>query len=290
MTTMLGRRPAKEGDAPIRVRRPLRVWLARAATVVAAALLVAFTLAPLVAILGTSVTPAPYWEFPPSGFTLRWYEQFFADDALVRSAVVSLLTGLLAGTMGTAVALVAALGIGRTTSRAGKVLGVVVLLPLLVPNIVLGLGVYTLYNAWGVRVNVLLLSLAQLVVVLPITVRTLMVAVAGVAPNVERAAANLGAGPARVFWMVTIPMIRPSLVAASVLGFVVAFDDSSIALFVNSASTITLPVRMLLTLDQESGPLVAAAGSLLLLVAVLLIVVLEFTVGLAKALGVADRR
>jgi putative spermidine/putrescine transport system permease protein len=282
-------RPAPT-DAPIRVRRPPRVWLARAATVVAVALLVAFVLAPLVAILGASVTPAPYWEFPPRGFTLRWYEQFFADGTLVRSAVVSLVTGLLAGTMGTAVALVAALGIGRTASRLGKVLGVFVLLPLLVPHIVLGLGVYTLYNAWGIRVNILLLSLAQLVVVLPITVRTLMVAVAGVAPNIERAAANLGAGPLRVFWTVTIPMIRPSLVAAGVLGFVVAFDDSSVALFVNSASTVTLPVRMLLTLDQESGPLVAAAGSLLLLVAVVLIVVLEFTVGLARALGVADRR
>jgi len=268
----------------------MRKLSVRAGLYLATTALIVFIAAPLLAIIGASVTTNPFWEFPPSGFTLRWYEEFFDTENLVKSAIVSVLTGLIAGTVGTAIAMLAALGITRTASRAGSVFAVVVLLPLLIPHIVLGLGIYTLYNAWGIRMNILALSMAQLIIVLPITVRTLMVATAGVSPNVERAAANLGAGPFRVFWTVTVPMIRPSLIAAAVLGFVVAFDDASVALFVNSADTISLPVRMLLSLDQQSGPLVAAAGSLLLLVALVLIVALEFTVGLAKALGIPDRR
>lgn len=276
-------------DTP--ARRPgTRRVLYRLALGLAAAALICFIMAPLVAILGASVTTAPFWEFPPRAVTFRWYQEFFDDAALVRSAVVSLLTGLVAGLLGTTIALLAAFAIERRAGRAGSVFGVVMLLPLLIPHIVLGLGIYTLYNAWGVRMNVLALGLAQLIIVLPITVRTLMVAVSGVALNVERAAANLGASPLRVFWSITLPIMRPAVIASTVLGFVVAFDDSAIALFVNSADTITLPVRMLLTLDQESGPLIAAAGSLLLIVAVGLIVILELTIGLAKALGVPDRR
>jgi putative spermidine/putrescine transport system permease protein len=267
-----------------RASRPLR----RAARVLGAALLIGFVMLPLAAILGSSVTTTPFWRFPPEGFTLAWYERFFADPELVRSLVLSLATGLFAGLVGTAVSLVSAVGIERARGRVSRVAGIAVLLPLLVPNIALGLGIYMLYVELGVRVNALALGLAQLIIVLPITIRMLMVAVGGVTPNVERAAANLGASPLRVHLRVTLPIVRPSLIAAGVMGFVLAFDDAAIALFVNAPGTVTLPVRMLLSLDHESGPLVAAAGSLLLLVALVLIVALELTVGLAKAFGVKD--
>jgi putative spermidine/putrescine transport system permease protein len=256
-----------------RSTRPLR----RAGKVLSAALLIGFIMLPLVAIVGSSVTPMPFWQFPPEGFSLKWYERFFDNPELVRSLLLSLSTGLFAGVVGTVVSLISAIGIERARGRVSRVAGIAVLLPLLVPNIVLGLGIYMLYVQLGLRVNVLTLALAQLIIVLPITIRMLMVAVSGVTPNVERAAA-------------TLPIVRPSLIAAGVMGFVLAFDDSSIALFVNAPGTVTLPIRMLLSLDHESGPLVAAAGSLLLLVAVVLIVVLELTVGLARAFGVKETR
>jgi putative spermidine/putrescine transport system permease protein len=269
-----------------RSTRPLR----RAGKVLSAALLIGFIMLPLVAIVGSSVTPMPFWQFPPEGFSLKWYERFFDNPELVRSLLLSLSTGLFAGVVGTVVSLISAIGIERARGRVSRVAGIAVLLPLLVPNIVLGLGIYMLYVQLGLRVNVLTLALAQLIIVLPITIRMLMVAVSGVTPNVERAAANLGAGPLGVHLKVTLPIVRPSLIAAGVMGFVLAFDDSSIALFVNAPGTVTLPIRMLLSLDHESGPLVAAAGSLLLLVAVVLIVVLELTVGLARAFGVKETR
>lgn len=260
----------------------------RAVRVLGAVLLIAFVMLPLVAIVGSSVTTMPFWQFPPEGFTLAWYERFFDNPELVRSLLLSVVTGLFAGVVGTVVSLIGAIGIERAWGRVSRISGVVVLLPLLVPNIVLGLGIYMLYINLGLRVNALTLGMAQLIIVLPITVRLLMVAVGGVSPNVERAAANLGANPLRVHLKVTLPIVRPSLIAAGVMGFVLAFDDSSIALFVSAPGTVTLPVRMLLSMDHESGPLVAASGSLLLLVAVVLIVVLELTVGLARAFGVKE--
>lgn len=262
----------------------------RVGRIAAAVVLIGFIMAPLVAILGSSVTPAGFWQFPPEGFTLSWYARFFADRDLVRAALISLGSGLFAGVIGTTVAVLSALAIERMRGRGAKPAGVLVLLPLLIPNIALGLGIYVLYIQYGIPINLFTLGCAQLIVVLPVTIRMLMVAVGGVSPNIERAAANLGARPAQVYAKVTLPIIRPSLVAAAIMGFVLAFDDAAIALFVNAPDTVTLPIRMLLTLEHESGPLVAAAGSVLLLSALVLIVVLELTVGLARALGVAGDR
>lgn len=287
--TVLGTAPALAPDEPPYWRRTRRSRMARRAVrVLGALLLISFVMLPLVAIVGSSVTTTPFWQFPPEGFTLAWYERFFANPELIRSLLLSVATGLFAGVVGTVVSLIGAIGIERATGRISRVSGVLVLMPLLVPNIVLGLGIYMLYIQLGLRINALTLAMAQLIIVLPVTIRLLMVAVGGVSPNVERAAANLGANPVLVHLKVTLPIVRPSLIASGVMGFVLAFDDAAVALFVSAPGVVTLPVRMLLSMDHESGPLVAASGSLLLLVAVVLIVLLELTVGLARAFGVKE--
>jgi putative spermidine/putrescine transport system permease protein len=255
-------------------------------------MIVVFTMAPLVAIIGSSVTTTNFWAFPPKGLTLRWYRSFFGTHELVDSFGASISTALLVAAVGTVAALMLALGLvrGRLRWRVRDALGIIILIPLLIPAISLGLAIFQLYVQLYVPIGVPTLGAAQLILVLPLITGLLAAGLNGIRPNIERAAANLGANPFVVFWRVTLPLLRPALIAAAILAFVRSFDDSAIALFVNSPTVMTLPVRMLLEMEQSSGPLIAAAGSSLLIVAALLALLLDRTVGLSNAFGLSDRR
>jgi len=287
MTTTETRPATVEAPAPSRRRRG---FARRVGTVLWVTALVLFVIAPLIGVLGSSVTEATFWEFPPRSFTLDWYSKFFADPQLVRSLLVSLGTASFAAIVGTVVGILAALVLAGT--RAGKTgtARALVLIPLLIPHLTLGVAIFTFYISVGLPINLVTLGAAQLIIVIPMIVGLLVIALESMTPNVQRAAADLGATPYQTFTRVTLPLIRPAVIAAAIIAFIRGFDDASIALFVNSPTTITLPVRMLIEMEHASGPLIAAAGSVLLLIAVVLAVVLERTIGLSRAFGLADKQ
>lgn len=262
----------------------------RVLTVVWVTVLALFVLAPLIGVLGSSVTTAPFWEFPPRSFTLDWYVRFFSDPQLVRSLLVSLGTASFAAIVGTVVGILAALVLAGTRAGKSGTARALVLIPLLIPHLTLGVAIFTFYVSIGLPINMITLGAAQLIIVIPMIVGLLVIALESMTPNVQRAAADLGATPYQTFTRVTLPLIRPAVIAAAIIAFIRGFDDASIALFVNSPTTITLPVRMLIEMEHESGPLIAAAGSVLLLIAVVLAVVLERTIGLSRAFGLAEKQ
>jgi putative spermidine/putrescine transport system permease protein len=272
--------------AGVRARRVLLV----AAKAAFAAALIGFVMAPLVGVLSTSVTDSVFWEFPPHGLTVRWYQSFAASHELVDSTYISIATAAFVGILGPALAVLTALALTRSRlhGAARDAVNVVTLIPLLVPTIALGLAIYLLYITAHVPINLLTLGAAQLILVLPLVTGLLATGLEGIRPNVERAAANLGAGTAGILFRVTLPLLRPALVAAGIIAFVRSFDDSAIALFVNSPSTTTLPIRMLLDMQESIGPLVAVCGSVLLLIAVALAVILDRVIGLTRAFGLRE--
>jgi putative spermidine/putrescine transport system permease protein len=269
--------------ARVRVRRAL----GRVAKVVFAIVLVGFIMAPIAGVLSTSVADATFWEFPPRHLTLRWYQGFFATPELISSTYVSIATATFVGILGPGLAVMTALALARSRIRrvGREALNVATLVPLLVPTIALGLAIYLLYITGHVPINLVTLGAAQLILVLPLVTGLLTTGLEGIRPNVERAAANLGAGTAGILFRVTLPLLRPALVAAAIIAFVRSFDDSAVALFINSPDTTTLPIRMLLDMQESIGPLVAVCGSVLLLIAVALAVILDRVIGLSRAFG-----
>jgi putative spermidine/putrescine transport system permease protein len=270
----------------VRARRLMTV-VAKTAFAVA---LVGFVIAPLLGVLSSSVTDSVYWDFPPHGFTFHWYQVFAGTRELLDSTFVSIAAAALVGVLGPALAVLTALALTRSRihGAARDAVNVATLIPLLVPTIALGLAIYLLYIAARIPINLLTLGAAQLILVLPLVTGLLATGLEGIRPNVERAAANLGADTTAILLRVTLPLLRPALVAAAIIAFVRSFDDSAIALFVNSPSTTTLPIRMLLDMQQAIGPLIAVCGSVLLLIAVALAVILDRVIGLTRAFGLRE--
>jgi ABC-type spermidine/putrescine transport system permease subunit II len=271
----------------VRINRALRLG----GKVVFAVVLVGFVMAPLIGVLSTSFTTSVFWEFPPQGFTLKWYQSYASTRELIDSTFTSLEAAAFVGIAGPAVAVLTALALTRSRIRrtASDAVNVATLIPLLVPTIALGLAIYLLYITAHIPVNLFTLGAAQLILVLPLVTGLLVTGLDGIRPNIERAAANLGAGPASVVFRITVPLLRPALVAAAIIAFVRSFDDSAIALFINSPDTTTLPIRMLLDMTEAIGPLIAVCGSVLLLIAVALAVILDRVIGLTRAFGLRQQ-
>jgi putative spermidine/putrescine transport system permease protein len=290
MTSAALVRPAPAAVRP-RAAIRLRKLLGLAARTLFAVLLIGFIAAPLLGILSTSITTTSFWEFPPTGATLHWYEQYLHTKELVGSTYISIAAALFVAVVGPALATMTALAVTRTRIRRGTrdVINVGILIPLLVPTIALGLAIYLLYILLHVPVNLFTLGMAQLILVLPLTTGLMATGLEGIRPNVERAAANLGAGTGTILGRVTLPLVRPALIAAAIIAFVRSFDDSSVALFINSPDTTTLPIRMLLDMIEAVGPLIAACGSVLLIIAVVLAIILDRVIGLARAFGIRER-
>jgi putative spermidine/putrescine transport system permease protein len=289
MSVAVSGRSAAAARLPARAR--LRRGLGLLGRVVFAVLLVGFVTAPLVGIVSSSITARPFWDFPPRGLTGAWFQQFFATKELIASTFVSLEAAVVVAVVGPVVATLTALSVTRSRMRHSTrdLIGVWTLIPLLLPTTALGLAIYLLYAFLSVPINLVTLGAAQVILVLPLVTGLLTIALDGIRPNTEWAAANLGAGTVSVLLRVTLPLLRPALVAAGIIAFVRSFDDSAIALFINSPDTTTLPIRMLLEMSENVGPLIAAAGSVLLLIAIALAFILDRVIGLSRAFGIESR-
>jgi putative spermidine/putrescine transport system permease protein len=121
--------------------------------------------------------------------------------------------------------------------------------------------------------------------VLPYSIRTVLASLARMDPALEEAAMTLGASRWTAFWQVTLPLIKPGIVAGMAFAFILSFDDIAITLFLVDANTSTLPVAILSYLQYNFDPSIAAISSISILLTLALAFVLERIFGLQKLLG-----
>ncbi len=119
---------------------------------------------------------------------------------------------------------------------------------------------------------------------LPYTVRTASVSLAAVDRRLEAASMNLGANPAYTFRHVTLPLIKPGIIAGAVFAAVTSFGEVSVSLFLTAPSTVTMPVRIFNYIDQTFDPAVNALAVVFIVVSVVALILIEKTIGLTKVM------
>ncbi|GAA4573003.1 ABC transporter permease [Planotetraspora kaengkrachanensis] len=262
---------------PARERRPVLTVLAVAAYLI--------MLGPALFVVAVAFTSGSTITFPPEGFSLRW----FGAAASYRPFLDGLGTSALVATAATVIAL--AVGIPATLAvHRGRLPGRAVvqnlfLSPIVLPELVLGLALYQqLMVGLGVTASGVLL-IGHTILLLPYAVRVTGASLALADPALEEAARGLGAGPVTTFFRVTLPVLRPGIAAAAVLGFVTSFNNVPLSLLLQGPGTETLPVAMLQYVQTSYDPVVAAVSVVLLLAAVVVAVVAERLVGFNKIFG-----
>ena len=247
-----------------------------------AGLMFFFMLAPVLIVLPISFSANTDMRFPPTGFSLRWYAAILHDPRLVGAFGTSLLLGIVATTLSLLLALPCAYALVRMRPRGAAAMASFFTAPLLLPSIVLGLALLVVFAPLGLLATFQGVLAAHLVVVLPYAIRVLSTALANVPPEAEEAALTLGATPAHVFFLVTLPMMRAGLAATAALCFLVSFDEVVLSLFMTGSRLTTLPVELFHHVETVADPLVASVSMLLIALTFAVVFLVDRTAGLSR--------
>ncbi|KOU23355.1 ABC transporter permease [Streptomyces sp. WM6372] len=206
------------------------------------------------------------------GLSLRWYRAFLRDDVLLDSLGMSLRVSLvaMAGSLVLGVAL--ALGLVRGRSRLGSFAGLVMLVPLITPEIVTGVAAMLLFKGTGITLSTGTVMLAEITFSISYVTVILRSRIAALNPEVEEAAMDLGATRRQALRLVTLPALLPSILACAVLIFALVFDDFVLAYFTTGVDPQPLSVRIYSAIRFGVQPTINAVGTLMLVGSVALIV------------------
>jgi putative spermidine/putrescine transport system permease protein len=236
----------------------------------------AFTLilAPVAMVMVISVFRQEIVSFPPSGFTLDWYVNAWARQEFARGFVTSAQVALAATLIGVPLGTAAAYALVR-----GR---------LAVPGVVAGTALYMFYlraEFWldrDITSTLEGLVAAHVLLTIPWTVRLVTASLQGMDQSAEEAAANLGARPFTVFRRVTLPAMRPGIIAACLFSFIQSFENLELSLLLVGPGRTTLPVAMLNYLEFRVDPTLAAVASVQILIVAVLMLVTDRFVSIAR--------
>lgn len=227
--------------------------------------------APSLVVLPLSFTDRDSFAFPPTGWSLRYYRNFFTDPDWWGSLTTSLQLALLVAVVATVTGSAAAYGLvrggrGRVMSKLTPAVNGLLMAPMVTPGIVAAVAVYSAFldaHLVGTRLGFVL---AHTALGLPFVIVTVSGALRTVDRRLELASAGLGAGPWATFRRVTLPLMMPGVLSGAVFAFVTSFDEVVFALFLQSPTLRTLPVKMFTSVTAEVDPTIAAASSLIITV------------------------
>lgn len=237
-------------------------------------------IAPLIIIVGASLSDTTYLTFPPQGLTLQWFANIFEIDAFRNTAITSFQLALSGTLLSLLIGVPAAYALNRYRIQLPSWLSTLFVLPILVPEIVIG---FSLMKSITVGMDVPVyatLLLGHALLVLPYSVRVVGASLAAFDFSIEEAAISLGCPPWKTFFTVVLPNIRAGVIAAFILAFITSINDVSISVFLTGPGISTLPIQILAHMEQFFDPTIASVSVLLMFVTVVVMAIVEKTLGL----------
>jgi putative spermidine/putrescine transport system permease protein len=248
-------------------------------------LFAAFMLAPLVMVALVSFTDKGYIAMPFDGASWRWYRAIGDASDFVTAFWRSLGLGTAAATLATLLAVPAGMAIAWHRFPGRDALQGLLLSPLMVPHVVLGIALLRFLTQIGGSSTLWGLTAAHTVIVLPYVLRLVVAAATGFDRSIAQAAQSLGASGWTVFRRIELPLILPGVAGGWLIAFINSFDELTMSIFVASATTETLPVKMYHHIAHTIDPLLASISTVLIVLTLLLMMVLDRFYGLDRVLS-----
>jgi spermidine/putrescine transport system permease protein len=238
----------------------------------------AFLFAPIVVLILFSFNDSKR-NFVWRGFTLDWYPELFANEALLHALGVTLQVAVIAVVATTILGTLLGLGLARLRSGAAAgAADTLILLPMVTPEVVMGISLLLffalLFNANGSIWQIAIAHIAFSISYVAIFVRARAVSLD---PRMEEAARDLGASPAQAFFHVTLPLIAPAVAAGALIAFALSFDDLIITSFNAGVGSSTLPLYIYSRIRFGVTPEINAISTIIVAgTAILILVALRF--------------
>lgn len=235
-----------------------RAWLA----VVAVAILV-FLVLPVLIVAPMSFSSAQSLQFPPPGFSLRWYENLLGNPIWLEAGRNSLLLAGMSSSIALVAGTLASYVLVRGEFPGRRLIEANFMAPMIVPSIITAVALYIFFARTGVLGSFYGLVLGHVILATPYVVLIMQAAIRGFDVRIEQVAATLGASRWQILTRIVMPNLVPSAAAAWIFCFVMSFDEVVITLFVSGAH-VTIPKRMFAELMLQVNPTVTAVATLLI--------------------------
>ena len=239
---------------------------------------------PTLVVIVVSFTSGFSLKFPPPGYSLRWYAALLDAWQLHFAASNSLKVAIWTTALAVLLGVAASLAIARSEKATARVLDSVFMSPLILPALSFGLAALMFFTLIGLPVSPLTLVIGHMVVCVPYVVRTTVAALAQLDPALLESSASLGASRLYTFRRVTLPLIRPGILAGAFIAFMSSFDNVPVSLFLRDARTDMLPIRMWQDLENKLDVTIAAVSGVMIAFTVVLMLVMERAAGLSRRL------
>lgn len=205
------------------------------------------------------------------GFTWEWYRRLLERPDIISGLKVSMIVGVLATLISVVLGTMIAIGLGRHRFRGRRALEGLLYLPIITPEIVVGISLLILFALVQLPLGITTITIAHVAFCISFVVIVVLARLEGMDRNLEEAAMTLGADEITTFWKVTLPQLRPGILAGALLAFTISFDDFVITSFVSGPGSSTLPVVVYGMVRRNVEPSINAISTIILLVTSVLI-------------------
>lgn len=230
-----------------------------------------FMYAPLLVVMVFSLTPTEYgvsWE----GFTLKWYQAVFDNENIKAALKVSLMVAIPCVLISTAIGTITAFTLYRSRFFGRALYQGILYIPLIMPDLVIGISLLLFYSFINFELGVFSILLAHISFTIPLTTLVIIARMQRIDRNLEDAAMDLGADEWTTARKVTLPLLKPGILAAALLAFPWSFNDFVITFFVSGVGSSTLPIRVYSMIRLGVSPVINALGTLIVVVPLILVV------------------
>lgn len=258
-------RPA--GDAGAIVGRRGRRLLA-----LSTGLTFAFLYFPILVLLVYSFNEAEIFAFPPTGFTLKWYDELIADEDMHQSIVNSLIVAAGAVPVSLVMGIAAAFALDRFRFPGRQLFERLLLLPLMIPGLITGLAILLVMKQLDFRLSLVTVIIGHSIAWMPVVVTQVYARLRRFDRRWEEASMDLGANRRQTFFRVTLPNIRTAIFGSALLVFTLSFDEIAITFFLTGADN-TLPMHIWSMMREGITPEIAAIAAITVALSVILILI-----------------
>jgi spermidine/putrescine transport system permease protein len=235
-------------------------------------LLFVFMYAPLLVVIVYSLTPTEYgvgWE----GFTLKWYQAVLANENIKAALKVSLMVAIPTVLIATAIGTITAFTLYRYKFFGRALYQGVLYIPLIMPDLVIGVALLLFYTFIKLELGIFTILLAHISFSIPLTTLVIIARMQRIDRSLEDAAMDLGADEWTTMRKVTLPLLKPGILAAALLAFPWSFNDFVITFFVSGVGSSTLPIRVFSMIRLGVSPVINALGTLIVVIPLILVVI-----------------
>lgn len=201
-----------------------------------------------------------------TGFSLKWYETLANDRDLKEALFNSILLGVLSCGISAVIGTLGAVGMARVKYKTKGMMEYFSTIPIMIPEIILGMVFLVFFSMLNLPFGMTTLVIAHTTFCIPYIFMMVKTRLVGIDKSLEEAARDLGAGPIRTFFDITMPLIAPAVLSGSLLAFAMSFDDVVISIFVNGPRLNTLPVKVYAQLKTGVTPEINALCTIILVV------------------------